>query len=131
MGGGAGDAIMICTIGGNAGANRCSGASLCISEMIIIPGASDNTAGSSPPVGETYDRSRSFLRKIFYFLIYRFCGSTLNSLGFPANNQPIISCDCPFELSHITGITALTATNSLSPTGIGFQLSYRQIPGNC
>ena len=56
MGGGAGDAIMICTIGGNAGANRCSGASLCISEMIIIPGGSSNTAGTSPPTGENYDR---------------------------------------------------------------------------
>jgi len=111
MGAGAGDAIATCAT--NA-ANRCSGATLCTTDYIIIP-----NGGRSPisPLTEVnYDR---------------FCGFFLNSGGFPNVNQPIISCKCPFELSHITGITAYTGTNSVSPTQVGFQLSYSQIPGNC
>ena len=62
---------------------------------------------------------------------FRFCGLFLNSAGFPNVNEPIISCKCPFELSHITGITAYTGTATVSPLQIWFQLSYSQIPGNC
>ena len=61
----------------------------------------------------------------------RFCGLNLNAGGFPAQNQPIISCRCPFELSHITGITSITGTATNSAMQVGFQLSYSQIPGNC
>merc|ERR1712106_550440 len=98
-------------------ATRCSGSSLCLQEMILIPGAGQTIAGN-PTVGENYEK---------------FCGINLNSLGFPAVNSPIISCDCPFELSHITGITALvgTATGGTAATLTGFQLSYSQIAGNC
>ena len=64
--------------------------------------------------------------------IYRFCGDNLNALGFPNTNQPIISCECPFELSHITGITALSGVGANSADSpVGFQLSYSQIAGSC
>ena len=53
MGAGDADAVMICT---NDGVNRCTGASLCISEYLIIPGGTDNTAGTAPPTGTNYDR---------------------------------------------------------------------------
>jgi len=106
-----------CAAGGTAGATRCSGSSLCLQEMILIPGAGQTIAGN-PTVGENYEK---------------FCGINLNSLGFPNVNSPIISCDCPFELSHITGITALvgTAAAGTAATLTGFQLSYSQIAGNC
>jgi len=106
-----------CAAGGTAGATRCSGASLCLQDMILIPGAGQDKGGN-PTVGENYER---------------FCGVNLNSLGFPAVNSPIVSCDCPFELDHITGITALvgTATAGTLATTVGFQISYSQIAGNC
>jgi len=111
MGGGNGDAITTCA---NGIANRCSGATLCTSDFIIIPAG--GFAPGSPEGNIYYDR---------------FCGLFLNAGGTPAVNQPIISCRCPFELSHITGITAYTGTATVSPTQVGFQLSYSQIPGNC
>jgi len=106
-----------CAAGANAGATRCSGSSLCLQDMIIIPGAGASVNGNGNS-GENYEK---------------FCGVNLNSLGFPAVNSPIISCECPFELSHITGITALvgTATAGTAATLTGFQLSYSQIAGNC
>jgi len=106
-----------CAAGDHDGATRCSGASLCLFDMIIIPGAGQTIAGN-PTTGENYER---------------FCGINLNSLGFPAVNSPIISCACPFEVDHITGITALAgaATAGTLATTVGFQLSYSQIPGNC
>lgn len=120
---GGGNAITICTIGGIGGANRCSGASLCSMDMIIIPGASQTPTGNPGTTGENYER---------------FCGLNLNALGFPAVNSPIISCECPFELDHITGIEALNgvALSSLSAANtpsvpVGFQLSYSQIAGSC
>jgi len=116
MGGGLADTITTCATGGIGGANRCSGASLCSMDFIIIPGAGHSTTGN-PGSQETYER---------------FCGLNLNALGFPNTNQPIISCECPFELSHITGIEALsgTAANSADPP-VGFSLSYSQIAGGC
>jgi len=116
MGGGLADTITICTTGGIGGANRCAGATLCSMDMLIIPGA-QQTVNGNPGSSEHYER---------------FCGLNLNALGFPAANAPIVSCQCPFELSHITGIEALSgiAANSADPP-VGFQLSYSQIAGNC
>ena len=68
---------------------------------------------------------------LFIVRYCRFCGINLNADGFPAVNQPIISCRCPFELSHITGITSLTGSASFSTRQVGFSLSYSQLPGNC
>ena len=51
MGGGNADAVTTCV---NGAANRCSGASLCTSDFIIIP-QGGNTP-SSPAAGVNYDR---------------------------------------------------------------------------
>merc|ERR1712050_156662 len=110
MGGGEDDADMTCA---NNAANRCSGSSICFDDYIIIP--QGGVSPTSPAGTVNYDR---------------FCGFNLNAGGFPAVNQPIINCKCPFELSHITGITSLTGANN-NPNQIGYQLSYSQIPGNC
>merc|ERR1711892_1175780 len=59
-----------------------------------------------------------------------FCGANFNPLGYIANNAPVISCECPFELDHVTGITALNG-NGVASAGVGFQLAYIQLPGNC
>jgi hypothetical protein len=106
-----------CAGGGlGAAANRCAGASICSMDMVIIPGAGLSPTGN-PGTGENYDK---------------FCGVNLNALGFPAQNAPIISCECPFELDHITGITALSGNAANAGTApAGFQLSYSQLPGSC
>ena len=136
---GAGNIINLCTIGGIDGANRCSGASICSMDMIIIPGAGQSPTGNPGTTGENYERFNYFIFS-FKTLFYnsRFCGLNLNALGFPAVNSPIISCECPFELDHITGIEALNgvAFSSLSAAATpivpqGFQLSYSQIAGSC
>jgi len=91
-----------------AAATRCSGASICTSDYIIIP----NTV---PSGSISYDR---------------FCGVNLNADGFPATNQPIVSCTLPFEVSHVTNIASVGG-----PAGIiaedGFSLTYSQVAGNC
>jgi len=117
MGGGDDDGVTTCLLGGLAGATRCSGASLCSMDFIIIPGAGESPTGNPATPGENYER---------------FCGLNLNAVGFPNQNAPIISCECPFEISHITGIEALTgiAGNSADPP-VGFQLSYSQLAGSC
>jgi len=117
MGGGLADTITTCAAGGIDGKNRCAGASLCSMDMIIIPGAGQTPSGNPGSGGENYER---------------FCGLNLNALGFPAANAPIISCECPFELDHITGIEALSgiAANAAA-VPVGFSLSYSQIAGSC
>jgi len=90
---------------------RCTGATTCTSEYILVPGVEAANAAVN-----TYDR---------------FCGLNLNSEGFPAVNAPIRSCDCPFELSHITGITSIAGTLVASLLEDGFSLSYSQIAGSC
>jgi len=92
----------------NAAANRCSGASTCTSEYIIVPNVITDS-------DKTYDR---------------FCGVNLNPVGFPTSNLPLKSCECPFELTHVTGVTALGGTGAAS-TEDGFSIKYRQIPGGC
>jgi len=112
-------AIQICTNGGLAGANRCSGASLCSVDYIIIPGAGESPLGNPNVPGENYER---------------FCGLFLNSLGFPNVNAPIISCECPFEIDHVTGITALLGTVAAGVSNgapEGFNLAFSQLAGNC
>jgi len=113
LGAGIADTVQTCA---NAVANRCSGASLCTSEMISIPGAMSSVSGNGG--GLNYDQ---------------YCGLFLNALGTPANNQPIVSCECPFELSHITGTTALSGTSEAATVAgnLGFQITYSQIAGNC
>jgi len=91
----------------NAAANRCSGASLCVSEYITIPQVVTN----QPPAN--YDR---------------FCGVNLNPVGFPAINLPMTSCEIPFNLGYNTGRTTLV---SAPPAQVGFSLSYKQLAGNC
>jgi len=94
-------------------ANRCSGASVCSMDFIIIPGASANPTAMGDAVN--YER---------------FCGANLNPLGYIANNAPVLSCQCPFELDHVTAITALNG-NAIASAGAGFQITYSQIPGHC
>ena len=132
MGGGLADTITTCATGGIAGANRCTGASLCSMDMLIIPGA-QQTVNGNPGSSEHYERLHLRISWASNFVPFsRFCGLNLNALGFPAVNAPIVSCQCPFELSHITGIEALSgiAANSADPP-VGFQLSYSQLAGNC
>jgi len=111
LGAGNGDTITLCN---NNAANRCSGGTLCSTDYILIP--QGGLSPVSPAALANYDR---------------FCGINLNAQGFPAQNQPIISCRCPFELSHITGITSLTGSATFSSRQVGFSLSYSQLPGNC
>merc|ERR1719154_722945 len=92
-------------------ATRCTGATTCTSEYILVPGVEAANAAVN-----TYDR---------------FCGLFLTSEGFPEVNQPIRSCDCPFELSHITGITSIAGAAIVSAIEDGYSLSYSQIPGSC
>jgi len=94
-------------------ANRCSGGSLCSIDFIIIP--QGGASPTSPAGAINYDR---------------FCGQHLNIDGTGTASEPIISCKCPFELSHITGITALQGVGATGAQ-VGYQLSYSQIPGNC
>ena len=56
MGGGLADTITTCAAGGIDGANRCSGASLCTRDFIIIPGAGQTPTGNPGTTGENYER---------------------------------------------------------------------------
>lgn len=89
-------------------ANRCSGASVCTLDYVLIP----NTISSG---GVSYDR---------------FCGVNLNSVGFPAVNVPIVTCDLPFEVSHVTGVESVGGPTTAA-TEDGFSINYAQIAGNC
>jgi len=93
-----------------AAATRCASAKTCTSEYLIIPNVIN-----SGNVDVNYDR---------------FCGVNLNPVGFPATNLPIKTCQCPFEIHHVTGITALGGTGAAA-TEDGFSIKYRQIPGGC
>ena len=44
-----------CAAGDHDGATRCSGSSLCLQDMIIIPGASQSVNGNGN-IGENYDK---------------------------------------------------------------------------
>lgn len=94
-----------------AAATRCASASTCTMEYIIIP----NVINDGSIAELNYDR---------------FCGKNLNPVGFPANNLPVRTCECPFEISYVTGITAKAGTSTTS-TEDGFSIKYRQIPGGC
>jgi len=90
-------------------AARCSGATVCVSDYIVVPGVI--TTG---PI-YSYDR---------------FCGVTLHPEGFPATNEPLVTCDQPFELSHVTNIEAVGTPTGTVPED-GFQITYKQLAGNC
>jgi len=91
-------------------ANRCAGGSTCSRDAILIPGT---ISGSNL----NYDK---------------FCGVNLNSEGTINVNSPIITCDLPFELSHITGIVNVgDGTNAALEAEDGFSLTYTQLQGNC
>ena len=64
MGANGGGAIQICTNGGLAGANRCSGASLCSVDYIIIPGAGESPTGNPNVPGENYERFESNINNL-------------------------------------------------------------------
>lgn len=128
---------------------HCAGAFNCYVNYVIIPevqssvalGQADGTAYHTHADG--YDR---------------FCGSKLTPQGWVTAatepHQPVISCEKPFRLQHVTGVCATSGSggaamssdataNSLSGgVGIlnpadattvpkGFELTYRQLPGNC
>ena len=50
--------------------------------------------------------------------------------GFPASNQPLVSCDQPFELSHVTNIESVGSPPA-AVTEDGFQITFTQLAGNC
>jgi len=89
-------------------ANRCAGGSTCTVDFILIPGT---ISGSNL----NYDK---------------FCGVNLNSEGTINVNSPIITCDLPFELSHMTGIKRVGAMGA-DEVEDGFSLTYTQLQGNC
>ena len=84
-------------------------------------------------------------------LLSRYCGTILSPVGAGAANDPrltpIISCQKPFRLWHVTGNSGTTgttdATLNSAPNGVGianangdegatgFVLNYRLLPGNC
>jgi len=100
-------AISLTTCADAAG-NRCSGASVCTTDYILIPNAITSGIVS-------YDR---------------FCGVNLNSVGFPNTNVPIITCDLPFEVSHVTGTTSVGSGGG-DAKQTGFSINYSQVAGNC
>jgi len=91
----------------NAAANRCSGASTCSIDYLLIPGVINDSQ-------KNYDR---------------FCGVNANPVGFPASNLPLKTCQCPFEIGVVTHVTSLNGP--AASTEDGFSIKYRQIPGDC
>jgi len=91
----------------NAAANRCSGASTCSIDYILIPGVINDSQ-------KNYDR---------------FCGVNAHPVGFPAANLPLKTCQCPFEIGVVTHVSALNGP--AASTEDGFSIKYRQIPGDC
>jgi len=96
----------------DATANRCAGSTTCVSDYIIVPGTVFTGAATAT---YTYDR---------------FCGVNLHPEGTPTANVPIVSCDQPFQLSHVTNIEAV-GTPGAAVTEDGFQITYKQLAGNC
>lgn len=90
--------------------NLCAGAIPCSSDYIIIP-----RTIATPATAISYDR---------------FCGVNLHPAGYPAINTPVVSCQQPFELSHVTNIESV-GTPPAAVTEDGFQLTYNQLAGNC
>merc|ERR1719422_1474088 len=134
---------------------HCAGAQQCAANFVIIPNV------KSPSF--LYGSKMSQLTAIDGY--DRFCGSKLTPQGWVTlatdTHQPVISCEKPFRLMHVTGVHATSgvganaanyaSTDSVSaiaaaPTaqGVGlldpvtatsipsgFQLEFRQLPGNC
>jgi len=49
--------------------------------------------------------------------------------GDPAGRKPVISCEYPFEITHVTRIVA--PSMPAGDLSVGFQLTYSQIYGSC
>jgi len=105
---------MDCTKDGTG--NQCAGGIGCSTDYILIPNVVNDGSvkGNAAAVsGLNHDR---------------FCGVNLHYDGFPAVNVPIVSCDLPFELAHVTNIKNVDPAPS---TTAGFSISYQQLAGNC
>lgn len=70
----------------------------------------------------------AFLSKIL-FVSRRFCGTFIAPTGIAIQNSPVTTCKTPFELSHLTGVTALNF--GATTAQVGYSFTYRQIPGGC
>jgi len=101
-----------------AAATRCASVSTCSQDYVLIPEvANPSGTGNSG----SYDR---------------FCGTyisptglSLESAGIAQGNSPVTTCKCPFELTHHTGQTGLNG--AAATVQVGYEFTYRQIPGNC
>jgi len=91
-----------------AAATRCASASLCSEDYIVIPEVMNVAAPNS------YDR---------------FCGTFISPTGISIQNAPVTTCKTPFELSHLTGVSALNF--GAATIQVGYSFTYRQIPGGC
>jgi len=91
-----------------AAATRCASNSLCSEDYIIIP----EGIHQGPPA--SFDR---------------FCGTFISPGGISNVNAPVTTCKTPFELTHVTGTSALNF--GAATVQVGYAFNYRQIPGNC
>jgi len=101
-----------------AAATRCASVSTCSQDYILIPEV-QNPSGTAQP--GSYDR---------------FCGTyvsptgiSLESAGIASGNNPLTTCKTPFELAHTTSVTGLNG--AATTVQVGYQFTYRQIPGGC
>ena len=60
---------------------------------------------------------------------YRFCGTSISPSGISATNSPVTTCKTPYELTHLTGVSALNF--GATTAQVGYSFTYRQIPGGC
>jgi len=91
-----------------AAATRCASASTCSEDYILIPAV----INYGPPA--SFDR---------------FCGTYISPSGISATNSPVTTCKTPYELTHLTGVSALNF--GATTAQVGYSFTYRQIPGGC
>jgi len=147
-----GTAVDCVTIVAKGSDPHCAGAYQCYANYVIIPYVqSDQMIYGS--------KMSHFTQPNGYD---RFCGSKLTPQGWVTAatqpHSPVISCEKPFRLMHVTGVCATSATSlnaanvmgtdvteaTTTAAGVGlltpgtatsipkgFQLEYRQLPGNC
>jgi len=132
---------------------HCAGAFQCYANYVIIPyvKSSEQVFAFTKMVHITQPNGYD-----------RFCGSKLTPQGWVTAatqpHSPVISCEKPFRLMHVTGVHAtsgvganannLLGTDSIAANTVqagvgllnpavgtslpkGFQLEYKQLPGNC
>merc|ERR1719433_239241 len=149
--------VLVAAITGNcvalAASNNephCAGAYNCYVNYVIIPEVLS-------------DVSVGLIDGTYYYtapnVFDRFCGSKLTPQGWVTlatdPHVPVISCEKPFRIMHVTGVCATSATatalssdsatgNAAGSAGVGlltpgtttsipkgFELTYRQLPGQC